>query len=101
MTCTPSTIRLQLPTESYLRMRVGRTPAAEWDARTVTCRECGKDMRASSLGRHLADQHQIYQQQVVAKELLNRQAAVTYKVAPGCGSLKCPFPLCKGTSTSG
>jgi RNase P subunit RPR2 len=71
MTCTPGTIRLQLPTKSYLRMRTGRTPAAEWDARTVTCRECGKDMQASSLGRHLADQHQIYQQQVVAEELLD------------------------------
>ena len=35
MTCSPGTIRLQLPTESYLRMRTGRTPAAEWDARTV------------------------------------------------------------------
>ena len=44
MTCTPGTIRLQLPTASYLRMRIGRTPAAEWDAPTVTCRECGKDM---------------------------------------------------------
>ena len=44
MTCTPGTIRLQLPTDSYLRMRTGRTPAADWDARTVTCRECGKDM---------------------------------------------------------
>ncbi len=101
MTCTPGTIRLQLPTESYLRMRVGRTPSAEWDARTVTCRECGKEMRASSLGHHLADLHQIYQQQVVAEELLDRRAAVTYTVAPGCGSMKCPFPLCKGTSTSG
>jgi len=28
-------------------------------------------MQASSLGRHLADQHQIYQQQVVAEELLD------------------------------
>jgi len=35
MTCSPGTIRLQLPTESYLRMCTGRTPAAEWDARTV------------------------------------------------------------------
>jgi len=65
MTCAPGTIRLQLPTESYLRMCTRPTPAAEWDARTVTCRECGKDMHASSLGCHLADQHQIYQQQVV------------------------------------
>ena len=60
MTCMPGTIRFQLPTESYLRMRIGQTPAAEWDAHTVTCRECGKDMRASSLGRHLAVQHQIW-----------------------------------------
>ena len=38
MTCMPGTIRLQLPTDSYLRMRIGRTPTAKWDARTVTCR---------------------------------------------------------------
>jgi len=44
MTCTPGTIRLQLPTDSYLRMRTGRTPAAEWNACTVSCRECRKDM---------------------------------------------------------
>jgi hypothetical protein len=45
MTCTPGNIRLQLPTKSYQQMRTGRTPAADWDASTVTCRECGKDMR--------------------------------------------------------
>jgi hypothetical protein len=101
MTCMPGTIRLQLPTSSYLRMRTGRTPADKWDARTVTCRECGKDMRASSLGRHLADQHQIYQQQVVAEELLNRREGVVYKVPLGVGKLKCPFPLCKGELASG
>jgi hypothetical protein len=101
MTCMPGTIRLQLPTESYLRMRTGRTPAAEWDACTVTCRECRKDMWASSLDRHLADQHQINQQQMVAEELLNRREGVTYAVAPGCGSLKCLFPLCKGMLASG
>ncbi len=96
MTCTPGTIRLQLPTKSYLRMRTGRTPAAEWDARTVTCRECGKDMWVSSLGRHLADQHQIYQMQVVAEELLDRR-----EVPLSCGKLKCPFPLCTGELASG
>jgi len=101
MKCMPGTIRLQLPTESYLRMRTGRTPAAEWNARTVTCRECGKDMRASSLGRHLADQHQIYQQQVVAEELLYRREGVVYEVPLSCGKLKCPFPLCTGELASG
>jgi RNase P subunit RPR2 len=59
MTCTPGNIPLQLPTKSFQRMHTRRTPAADWDARTVTCRECGKDMRVSSLGRHLADLHEI------------------------------------------
>ena len=49
----------------------------------------------------LADQHQIYQQQVVAKELLNLQEGVVYKVPLGVGKLKCPFPLCKGGLASG
>ena len=78
MTCTPGNIRLQLPTKSYLRMRTGRTSAAGWDARKVTCRECWKDMQASSLGHHHADQHEIYQQQVVADELLDGQDGVVY-----------------------
>jgi hypothetical protein len=101
MTCMPGTICLQLPTKSYQRMCIGCTSAANWDARTVTCRECGKDMRASSLGGHLADQHEIYQQQVMAKELLNGWEGVVYEVPLGCGKLKCPFPLCKGELTSG
>jgi hypothetical protein len=77
MTCMPSNIRLQLPAESYQRMRTRRTPpAADWDAHTVTCREYRKDMRASSLRHHLADLHEIYQQQVVAEELLYRREGV-------------------------
>ncbi len=101
MTCTPGTIRLQLPTDFYLRMRTGRTLAAEWDARTVTCRESGKDMWASSLGRHLADQHEIYQMQMVAEELLNRREGVVYDIPLGFVKLKCPFPMCKGELASG
>jgi hypothetical protein len=101
MTCMPGTIRLQLLTKSYQWMRIGCTPAANWDARTVTCRECRKDMQVSSLGRHLADQREIYQQQVVAKELLNGREGVVYEVPLGCGKLKCLFPLCKGELASG
>ena len=83
-------------------MGTGRTPAADWDARTVTCRKCGKDMRASSLGRHLFDQDEIYhyQQQVVADELLDGREGVVYDVPLGYGKLKCPFPLCKGELAS-
>ena len=52
-------------------MHAGHMLAVDWDACNVTYRECGKDMRAGSLGHHLADLHEIYQGQVVAKELLN------------------------------
>ena len=58
-------------------------------------------MRASSLGRQLADQHEIYQMQVVAKELLNRWEGVVYEVPLCCRKLKCPSPLCKGELASG
>ena len=38
---------------------------------------------------------------MVAKELLEGQEGVTYKVALGCGKLRCPFPVIKGELTSG
>ena len=79
----------------------GRTSTANWDVHTVTCKECRKDMQASSLGCYLADLHKIYQQQVVAEELLEGREGVTYKVALGCGKLRCPSPLCKGELASG
>ena len=101
MTCTPCKIRRQLLSNFYQQMRLGRTPAVDWDAHTVTCGECGKGMRASSLGRHLADLHEIYQQLVVAEELLEGQEGVMYKVALGCGKLRYPFPLCKEELASG
>ncbi len=82
-------------------MRTGLTPAADWNARTVTCRECGNTIWVSSLRCHLADLHEIYQQQVVAEELLNRQEGVVYKIPLGHGTLKCPFPLCKGELAGG
>ncbi len=42
MICTPGKIRLQLPADSYQRMRAGRTSVAKWDACTITCRDVGK-----------------------------------------------------------
>ena len=101
MTCTPGNIHLHLLNKSYLRMRTGRTPAADWDACKVTCRECRDDMQASSLSRHLADQHEIYQQKLVADKLLDGREGVVYDVPLGCGKLKCPFPLCKRELASG
>ena len=83
MICTPGRIRTQLPLESYRRMMVGRVTAGEWNSRDVICYTCGKDMKASSLGCHLADVHDIYQQTVVADELLEIRPPITYMVSAG------------------
>ena len=78
MICTPGRIRTQLPLDSYRRKQRGRVTAAEWNARPVECRQCGKAMLASSLGRHLADVHDIYQSHVVSEELLEDRPPATY-----------------------
>jgi hypothetical protein len=59
-------------------------------------------MSASSLCRHLVDQHKVYQQVVVAEELLGAQAGMTYHVHPDLGGgLKCPVPGCAGKLRGG
>ena len=61
MICTPGRIHTQLLTALYQWMKRGLVTAEEWDSWKVQCRQCGKSMAASSLRRHLADQHKIYQ----------------------------------------
>jgi hypothetical protein len=55
-------------TNSYRRLQRGQVTTAKWNARDVECPQCRKLMNASSLGHHLADIHDVYQQRVVAKE---------------------------------
>jgi hypothetical protein len=103
MICTPGRIRVQLLSKSYRWMRTGCVTATEWEACIVTCRECGKQMRHSSLGRYLVDVRDIYQQAVVAGDLLEERESNTY-VADGSYSGKnftCPFPGCLGVLNSG
>ena len=102
MICIPGRIRTQLPVKSYRQMHCGQVTAAEWNARPVECRQWGKTMLASSLGRHLADVHDIYQSQMVAKELLEHQPPATYTVMhQQVGKLVCPFPMCEGILNNG
>jgi hypothetical protein len=75
MICMPGRIRTQLPTASYAIMKEGLITAGEWDSRKVRCHQCNKMMSASSLRHHLADQHEVYQQVVVAEELLGAEWA--------------------------
>ena len=70
MICTPRRIRTQLSSESYFWMKVGRITASEWNSRDIECYQCGKEMKASSLNRHLADVYDIYQQTMVSEDLL-------------------------------
>ena len=102
MICTPGRIRTQLPTASYQRMRRGLVMAEEWDSWKVQCWQCSKPMAASSLCHHLADQHEIYQEVVVAEELLEACVAVTYPVnSEHSGKLACPVPGCAGVLHGG
>jgi hypothetical protein len=51
-------------------MKEGLTTAGEWDSQKVQYYQCNKMISTSSLRHHMADQHKVYQQVVVAKELL-------------------------------
>jgi hypothetical protein len=70
MICTPGWIRTQLPTKLYHWMQNGRVTSAKWNSRNVQCYQCGKVMKAGSLGSHQADVHDIYKQIVVTEDLL-------------------------------
>jgi hypothetical protein len=60
-------------------------------------------MKAGSLGHHLADVHDIYQQTVVAEDLLEDQPPATYTVNAGLHGrdLPCPFLGCEGQLQDG
>ncbi len=74
MICTPGQITIQLLTHSYRhRHGYGTYMREQWDARTVECRQCQAKINASFLSCHLADLHKVYQQTVVAEELLDNQ----------------------------
>jgi hypothetical protein len=54
-------------------------------------------MNASSLSCHLADLCEVYQQMVVAEELLDNQAGVSYRATTlANGKILCPYPGCAG-----
>ncbi len=97
MICTPGRSWTQLPMESYQRMQRGRVTAGKWNARNLECQQCRKELKASSLDRHLADVHDIYQQAVVAEALLEVRPPVTYTVSAALHTraLSCPYPRCE------
>ncbi len=102
MICTPGRIRIQLPEDSYARLRGGMTLAGEWDSRMVVCPQCDAAMMAHSLHQHLAEQHDTYQAVVVSKDYLVPRAGVQYQAHPGRNSkIPCPVPGCPGELQDG
>jgi hypothetical protein len=101
MVCTLGKIRVQLPTDSYRRLREG-VAAGEEATREVMCHVCEKRLQARSLRSHLESSHDIYQQVVVPDHLLEERAGIRYK-AERVGHkmpIKCPFPGCPGELSS-
>jgi hypothetical protein len=102
MVCTPGRICIQLPEDSYARMRGGMTPAGEWESWMVVCCQCNAAVQASSLHRHLAEQHNTYQAVVVPEDYLEPQASVRYQAHPKCnGRIPCPVLECPGELRDG
>ncbi len=93
MIFTPGRIRIQLPEDSYARMRGGMTLAGEWDSRMVVCHQCNATMMANSLRQHLAERHDTYQAVVVPEDYLVPRAGVRYIAYPGRnGKIPRPAP---------
>jgi hypothetical protein len=69
----------------------------------MQCYQCGKGMKVCSLGCHLADVHDFYQQTVVAEDLLEDQAPATYTANMELQGrdLPCPFPVYEGQLRDG
>ena len=101
MVCTPGNIRLQLPTDSYRRLREG-VATGEEGKRAVVCHMCEAGLQARSIRLHLKSNHDIYQQVVVADYLLEAHPSICYE-AERVGRkvpIKCPFPGCPGKLSS-
>ena len=101
MVCTPGKIRVQLLTDSYRCMREGIATGEE-GKRAVVCHVCKENFQARSLHSHLASAQVIYQQVVVADDLLEVRPSISYE-AERVGRkepIKCPFPRCPGKLSS-
>jgi hypothetical protein len=98
MICTPGWIWTQLPTDTYRWLQRGRVTTTEWNARDAECPWCRMLMKAfSSLGRYLVDIYDVYQQMVVAEELLELHPTETYGITNWSPTgLACLLPGCDG-----
>ncbi len=86
MVCTPGKIWTQLPAASYHCMRLSFQTSKQWEAHHITCSHCDATLQARSLSHHLATLHGVYQQTLVAKELLDECECVMYKAIQYPGS---------------
>jgi hypothetical protein len=102
MICTPGRICIQLLEDSYAQMRWGMTLAGEWESWMVVCHQSNTLVKASSLRRHLAEQHNTYQAVVAPEDYLVPRAGMRYQAHPGRnGRIQCPVLECPGELRDG
>ncbi len=76
--------------------------AGEWKSRMVVCPQCNALVQASSLRRHLAEQHDTYQVVLVLEDYLEPRAGMRYQAHPRRnGRIPCPVPECPGEHRDG
>ena len=99
MVCVPGKVRTRWRDSSYRRRYKGLNSRQEWESRRVECDQCGRQMSAASLRRHLETQHAVYQASVVSEEALEQRAPRTYRVYQSAdGVFRCPVPGCPGSA---
>jgi Reverse transcriptase (RNA-dependent DNA polymerase)/Endonuclease/Exonuclease/phosphatase family len=104
---TPGHIPIGLSTPAY-KFRMTGIGASEQARRAlrITCPTCRREMRASSLRRHMESVHQEFSmpQQAIAKRLFDETSGTMYQISVPKGrrdKVLCPVPECPGTATNG
>ena len=91
-------VAIQPPMESSIR--IFNPPVAK--SPDVFCQPVHQKMQARSLPRHLATRHGVYQQTVVAEELLEQRASAAYRTEQHPdGKPTCPVGGCLGVTKDG
>jgi hypothetical protein len=99
---TPGRIQTQLPTAFYNHICLGYQTSKQWEVCHMNCSHCNAKLQALSLPCHLATLQGVYQQTVVAEELLDEREGVTYNATQHpSGQLTCPIAGCLGVAKDG
>ena len=102
MTCVPGKIRQKLSHKVYYNSQFGFHTTHEWQRRVVSCDQCGLELQARSLDKHLETVHGVFCSKVINQDLMIERDPVTYYGWPSAhGGFYCPVPGCGGEAHKG